>query len=158
MAALRFYNTQYDNPTNAGILFLGKEPEYYIPGGYIQYVRFKGKSISGEIVNEKKFTGNLITLLEKIETFIDDAIIMQRPIPFSTLREKTLKNYPNWAIRELMMNAVMHRDYESNAPIKFYQFDDRIEISNAGGLFGKEPVRKTFLMKMITETRPWQKQ
>lgn len=36
-----------------------------------------------------------------------------------------------------MMNAIMHRDYESNAPIKFYHFDDRIEISNAGGLYGK---------------------
>jgi len=30
----------------------------------------------------------------------------------------------------------MHRDYESNAPIKFYEFEDRIEISNAGGLYG----------------------
>jgi len=35
------------------------------------------------------------------------------------------------------MNALMHRDYESNAPIKFYQYDNRIEISNAGGLYGK---------------------
>ena len=31
----------------------------------------------------------------------------------------------------------MHRDYESNAPIKFYCFDASIEISNAGGLYGK---------------------
>jgi ATP-dependent DNA helicase RecG len=37
----------------------------------------------------------------------------------------------------LLYNAIIHRDYESNAPIKFYEFDDRIEISNAGGLFGK---------------------
>jgi len=35
------------------------------------------------------------------------------------------------------MNAIMHRDYESNAPIKFYHFDQHIEISNAGGLYGK---------------------
>ena len=34
------------------------------------------------------------------------------------------------------MNAVMHRDYESNAPIRFYWLSDRIEIQNAGGLYG----------------------
>jgi ATP-dependent DNA helicase RecG len=137
LAALRFYNTYYNCPTNAGILLFGKNPEFFIPGGYVQYVKFKGKSLAGDILNEKKFTGNLIAILTRSEAFIDDAIITQRPIPISTLQEKTQKNYPNWAIRELMMNAVMHRDYESNAPIKFYQFDDRVEISNAGGLFGK---------------------
>ena len=39
--------------------------------------------------------------------------------------------------RELLMNAIMHRDYESNAPVAFYEYDDRIEIQNAGGLYGK---------------------
>ena len=34
------------------------------------------------------------------------------------------------------MNAVMHRDYESNMPIRFYWFSDHIEIQNAGGLYG----------------------
>ena len=34
------------------------------------------------------------------------------------------------------MNAVMHRDYQSNAPIRFYWFSDRIEIQNPGGLYG----------------------
>lgn len=40
------------------------------------------------------------------------------------------------AVCALMMNAVMHRDYESNMPIRFYEFNDRIELMNAGGLFG----------------------
>ncbi len=137
LAALRFFNTRFEAPTNAGILLFGKNPEYFIPGGYIQYVRFKGIDVTGEILNEKKFSGHLLGLLPRIDAFIDDAIIAQRPVPVSTLKEKTVKNFPNWAIRELMMNAIMHRDYESNAPIKFYHYDDRIEISNAGGLFGK---------------------
>jgi ATP-dependent DNA helicase RecG len=51
------------------------------------------------------------------------------------LKEKTQYNFPQWAIRELLMNAIMHRDYESNAPVKFYQFTDRIEIVNPGGLY-----------------------
>jgi len=137
LAALRFYNTRFKCPTNAGILMFGKNPEYFIPGGYVQFVRFEGKSVAGNILNEKKFTGNLMGLLPRIDAFIDDALITQHPVPVSTLKEKTAKNYPNWAIRELMMNAIMHRDYESNAAIKFYQYKDRLEISNAGGLYGK---------------------
>jgi ATP-dependent DNA helicase RecG len=137
LAALRFYNLLYDKPTNAGVLLFGKNPEYFIPGAYIQYVELNGNTISGKILNEKKFTDALVINLKKIEGFIDDAIITQRPVPYSTLREVTKKNYPNWAIRELMMNAVMHRDYESNAPIKFYQFNNSIQIANAGGLYGK---------------------
>jgi len=35
------------------------------------------------------------------------------------------------------MNASMHRDYQSNMPIRLYQFDDRVEIMNAGGLYGE---------------------
>ncbi len=137
LAALRFFNTKYDKPTYAGVLLLGNNPEYFLRGAYIQYVRFNGKSVADEIINEKKFTGSLITILRKLDTFIDDGIILQRPISNSTLRESIQKNYPNWAIRELLMNAIMHRDYESNAAIKFYEYNDHIEISNAGGLFGK---------------------
>ena len=46
-------------------------------------------------------------------------------------------DYPDWATRELLMNAICHRDYSSNGPIQFYQYDDRIEIMNHGGLFGR---------------------
>lgn len=35
------------------------------------------------------------------------------------------------------MNAICHRDYEGNGPVQFYQYDDRIEIMNPGGLYGK---------------------
>ncbi len=31
----------------------------------------------------------------------------------------------------------MHRDYETNAPVQFYEYDDRIEVQNPGGLYGK---------------------
>ena len=37
----------------------------------------------------------------------------------------------------LVMNAICHRDYESNGPIQFYQYADRIEIENHGGLYGR---------------------
>ena len=36
-----------------------------------------------------------------------------------------------------LMNAICHRDYTSNGPIQFYQYDDRIEMMNHGGLYGR---------------------
>jgi ATP-dependent DNA helicase RecG len=81
LAALRFYNMVYDKPTNACVLLFGKNPEYFIPGAYIQYVELDGNAISDKILNEKKFSGALVTNLKKIEGFIDDAIITQRPVP-----------------------------------------------------------------------------
>ena len=46
-------------------------------------------------------------------------------------------NYPYEAIRELAMNLVMHRNYQTNAPAKFYEYSDRIEMDNPGNLYGK---------------------
>ena len=45
--------------------------------------------------------------------------------------------YPVEALRELAMNAILHRSYESTAPVRIYYFADRIEIQNPGGLYGE---------------------
>ena len=136
LASLRFFSPNYDAITNAGLLLFGKVPERYIPGAYIQYVRYDGLTEADDPINEKKFSGNLIHILSELDSFLEYAIIQQKPVPVTTLKEKTQFNFPKWAIRELLMNSIMHRDYESNAPIKFYQYQDRIEIVNPGGLYG----------------------
>ena len=63
--------------------------------------------------------------------------LAKRPVAISTLREKDVRNYPYKALRELMMNAVMHRDYQSNMPTRLYQYDTHIEVMNPGGLYGQ---------------------
>lgn len=136
LASLHLWNLQWNCPTYAAILMFGKRTQYFLPSSYVQYVHFKGKTNGGEILNERMFDGNLLTILPKLENFIRDGIVTRRPIPVSILREKDVNNYPYKALRELMMNAVMHRDYQSNMPTRLYQYDDRIEISNPGGLYG----------------------
>lgn len=137
MQALGFYNTKYDCPTYAGIIFFGKNPEHFLGGAYVQYVRFSGGGRAGKIVTEHKFSGNLCKILGELDTFIKTTITNRRPIPVSALREDNFIDYPYWATRELVMNAVCHRDYTGNGPVQFYQYDDRIEILNPGGLYGK---------------------
>lgn len=137
MQALGFYDLKFDCPTYAGILFFGKNVERFLGGAYVQYVRFKGKGRAGEIMTEHKFTGNLCKILPELDTFIKATIANRRPIPVSAAREENVVDYPYWATRELLMNAICHRDYTGNGPIQFYQYDNRIEILNPGGLYGK---------------------
>ncbi len=136
LASLRFYDLIYDCPTNAGVLMFGNNVGYYFPGAYVQYVKFGGKTVATEVLKENVFSGNLISVTRELDTFVKNIIIEERPVPVSALREETVRNYPHWAIREFLMNALMHRSYEINSPIKFYQYSDRLEIVNPGGLYG----------------------
>lgn len=137
LSAFGFYDTRYDRPTNAGMLFFAQNLRRFIPGAYVQYVRFAGKDWAGDILTEHEFKENLCTILPELDTFIKTTIANRRPIPVSALREEPVVDYPDWATRELLMNAICHRDHSTNAPIQFYQYDDRIEIMNHGGLYGR---------------------
>ena len=90
LAYLGLYDLRYNCPTNGAIVLFGKNPERYIHGAYIQYVRFKGKDRAGDILNEHKFSGNLCKILPKIDAFVETSISQKRPIPVSVLREETV--------------------------------------------------------------------
>ncbi len=137
MASLCLYDLNRDCPTYAAVLLFGHNPRRFVPGAYVQFVRFDGKTNGSDILNERRFEGCLSKMLPTLDSFIRDAIVTERPVPVTVLREKSVFNYPFVALRELMMNACMHRDYQSNMPIRLYQYNDRIEIMNAGGLYGE---------------------
>jgi ATP-dependent DNA helicase RecG len=136
LASLKFFDLKADKPTHVGIIMFAKNPRFFLSGNYIQFVRFKGKEMTDEVDFSKEFSGDLVSQLRVLDDFIKYQIVREKPVQVSMLREKTEANYPHWAIRELLLNAIIHRDYQSTSPIKFYQFDDRIEITNAGGLYG----------------------
>ena len=137
LSSLHLYDRDNDCPTYAGIILFGRDPKFFLLGNYVQFVRFSGKDKGGDVLNERQFAGPLYKMLPTLESFVKDAIITQRPVPESLFRERTVWSYPEGAIRELLMNACMHRDYQSNMPIRLYQFDDYIEVMNAGGLYGE---------------------
>ena len=136
LASVHLYDRTHDCPTYAAIILFGLNPRFFLPGNYVQYVRFQGKDKGGEILNEKRFQGALYKMLPELEIFIENAIVTRSPIAESMFKERTIINYPQKALRELIMNACMHRDYQSNTPIRIYQFDNYIELMNAGGLYG----------------------
>jgi len=136
LAALRFYNLKRACPTNAGMLVFAFDPLDLFPGAKVQFVQYDGPELDAEPLAEKPFTGNLVTILAELDSFLKGRFT-QKPVPVSELREQAVFDYPIEAVRELLMNAILHRDYQSTGPIRFYQFSDRIEIQNPGGLYGE---------------------
>ncbi len=136
LASLRFYDLKEKCPTNAGILLFGTNTLFQLPGAYIQYIKFEGTDMISNVEFEKQFSGAYVTELKVLDDFIKNNIIKERPVKGNSFQERQIRNYPYWSLRELVMNAVMHRSYESNSPIYIYEFSDRIEIINPGGLYG----------------------
>ena len=137
MASVGLYDMNNHCPTNAAVILFAHRPKQFIPGAYVQYVQFGGTDKASEILNERVFTSCLFDQLPKLDTFTENSVVTTRPVPVTAFREEQVVNYPREAIRELLLNAVMHRDYSSNMPIRYYEFSDRLEIMNAGGLYGK---------------------
>jgi ATP-dependent DNA helicase RecG len=136
LASLRFYDLRQDCPTNAGILLFADQPTYYLPGAYVQFVRYAGSDPASQVIDEKRAIGDLRTVLQTLDLLLD-VNLRQHPVAVTTLREEIVTDYPRVAIRELLLNAVMHRNYQANAPIRFYWFCDHIRIDNPGGLYGE---------------------
>jgi ATP-dependent DNA helicase RecG len=138
LASLRLYDLQNDKPSNAAILFFALNTQYFFSGSYIQYIKIDSLERNlDKVVTEQTFRGSLLDELNEIESYVRHNIVKSRPVRVeNTFQDRNVSNYPYNALREFIMNAIMHRDYESNAPIYIYEYIDRIEISNSGGLYG----------------------
>ncbi len=136
LASLRFYNVDQRCPTNAAVLAFGIDPLGLVPGAYIQYVRYAGASQADDVLEERRFGGDLLMVLRDLDRLARE-VAEARPAPGEGLAERTIFDYPPRATHELFMNAVIHRNYEgSTSPVVINHYSDRIEIQNPGGLFG----------------------
>lgn len=135
LASLRMLTDGH--PNYGSILVLGEEPLAWVPGAYLQFLRVGGTELGDPIKDEKNLTGSLPRLVGQIDELLD--LHVQTAIDIdSQPREQRRPDYPAAALQQLIRNALIHRSYEeTNAPVRVYWFDDRIEISNAGGLYGQ---------------------
>jgi ATP-dependent DNA helicase RecG len=126
-----------DTPTALGLLAVGFDPSGYIPGAYIQFVSYDGNDLDAAVTDEQEMRSNLIDLSARLEAVLRGHL-RTRLVEVTDLREEALPDYPIEALREVCMNAIMHRNYETSyAPVRILWFEDRIEVSNPGGPFGQ---------------------
>ena len=125
------------HPTWGALLALGKDPQSWLPGAYIQFLRIDGTGITDPIRHQKSLTGRLEDMLRRMEELIEINVSIRTRIDERS-REHRHPDYPIVALKQLAHNAVMHRSYEgTHAPVQLYWYSDRIEIRSPGGLYGR---------------------
>lgn len=136
LASLRLLTPDASLPTVLGHLLIGLDPSAWIPGAYVQFVRYEGGEVDSSVQDHEELRGNLIGVLDALNRLLP-ANIRTAVTEAGDLRQQDAPDYPLQALRELVLNALMHRNYEAtNAPVRIAWFADRVEITSPGGPFG----------------------
>lgn len=124
-------------PTVIGVLALGKTPRSWVPCAYVQFLRIRGTAWGDPVADEQELDGTLDLVLRRLDDKIKATLAVSVEFTSGSTTELRSSPYPLSALQQLIRNAVMHRSYEgTNAPVRVYWFDDRIEITNPGGPYG----------------------
>ncbi|NLL68309.1 MAG: winged helix-turn-helix transcriptional regulator [Clostridiaceae bacterium] len=117
---------------NSGILFFAKKPTQFLSHAYVVCALFKG--LDKEIVlDRKEFTGDILSNIEDTIIFLKKHLNLRYEI--KSVRRKEILDIPEVALREAVINAHCHRDYfEKGAQIMVEIYDDRVVITNPGGV------------------------
>ncbi len=131
LAALRLWASWMNKPTSGGLLLIAKDPREWLDGLWMQFVRFDGPDRSYPVISDAKYEGSIFNQIKALEQ------IPKNIRSVRTASGEEVPDYPEEAIRELVINAVLHRAYDvGNRPSLFYFYSDHVEILNPGGLFG----------------------
>ncbi|MBC6934969.1 MAG: transcriptional regulator [Chloroflexi bacterium] len=122
-------------PTHAGILLFGKDPQRHLRGADITAARFAGDTMSDRF-SRQDILGTLPDQIRRAEMFLIDHLRKGVQLGQTMARDEQFE-YPLEAARELVVNAVAHRDYQiSGDGIRLFLFSNRMEVISPGALPG----------------------
>ena len=110
-----------DRPTWGALLALGRDPQRWLPGAYVQFLRVDGKDITDPVRTQKTLRGRLEDVLRRLTDLLELSVSVRTEVA-GCVREQRRPDYPAAALRQLAWNAAMHRAYDdgSNAPVRVY--------------------------------------
>ncbi|MCX7725778.1 MAG: putative DNA binding domain-containing protein [Chitinispirillaceae bacterium] len=117
-------------PTVTGILFFGREPQNYLPHGKVIAAAFNDVDISAEPFDKKDIIGTIPDMITQCESFFK--IHLQIKHKIKNFEPEQTEELPLTALRELIINAIAHRDYIISSPIRILLFTDKLEIHSPG--------------------------
>ena len=154
-------------PSLAGLMVFSKYPQIVLPQLCITAVVIPGNQMGTvndegvRFIDNQQLTGSISDMLEAAEAFVMRSI-RKKTIITSEGKRHDAYEYPMKAIREAILNALIHRDYSAyteSSPVRIEIYSNRIEISNKGGLYGDVPIsalgrmdigkRNVFLVELL---------
>ena len=125
----------------AGVLLFSENPEWIKPQFVIKAIRYPGKRIhASEFLDSEDFSGPLQKMFKDSKAFIMRNL--HKIQAGQGINHPGIPEIPESVFDELLVNALSHRDYLINAPIRLFIFDDRIEIISPGHLPNNLTVKK----------------
>ena len=139
-------------PTNAGILFFGKEPQRYVPQSEVVCVLYRDELGVGGYVGRKNIAGTVQELIDGAEAFMNK--YMAVGVRIEGRKRIELPEYPIDALREAIVNAIVHRDYSRGGErIRIFYYTNRIEIHSPGLLLPGITVEQMVRGEVISRLR-----
>ena len=144
---------------SAGLLF-GLYPQSYFPQLCVTAVVVPGKEVgeTGEMgerfLDNERIEGSIPEMLSGALQFVRRNMRTKTIIHSDSGRREDRTDYPMAAVREAVLNALVHRDYSMHTegmPVQILMFEDRMEIHNPGGLYGR--LRLNQLGRLQPDTR-----
>lgn len=138
---------QNDHIKRAGILLFGKNPQDF----YIQAITKIGKfRTATDIISTDIIEGNLFNQLQKIMEILKTKYLISK-IEYEDIHRREILEYPYEALREAIINALIHRDYMGTSNIQIRIYNDKLVIMNEGKLPPDIPVEK---LKTVHISKP----
>ena len=128
------------NPTTIGILLFGHNPQMFFPQSGVVFVRFHGtepRDVGGGVGYGRRdeITGPMARVVERAWNIIYEEMRVGATV--KKLEREEVTEYPRFAVREALVNAIAHRDYQvTGRRIEIRMYADRMEIISPGGLPG----------------------
>ena len=142
--------------TLAGMITLGDYPQQIYPNLCVTAIAVKGRQLheqeSGECcADNKRYEGTVEEVLDGVMGFISRN--GKTKVLIRNGRRVDVPEYPETAVREIVTNALMHRDYGpycNGTPIRLVLFSDRLECWNPGGVYGGQSINELGYANMPT--------
>jgi ATP-dependent DNA helicase RecG len=127
-------------PTVAGMLLFGKHPQTFLPQSGLIFVKFLGKEARGRdglagYGRRVEIEGPAARIIERAWQVVNEEMRVEAVV--NGLKREEMTEYPRFAVREALVNAVCHRDYRlSGRRVEIRMYEDRLEVISPGGLPG----------------------
>ncbi len=119
-------------PTNAAILLFGKHPQRFTLPSEVKCAHFHGTEVAKPIPSYQVYKGTAFELVDQAIDFVMSKINVRVGTREKGAEAPVEYEIPREVIAEAIINAVAHRDYDSNASVQVMLFADRLEIWNPG--------------------------